>query len=379
VLAAESNQSKTLKPLLEIGDYVPNFQLPATTGKAVSAADFAGKSTIVFFYLKDGGTSCTTEARGFRDLYPEFQKIGFGVIGIGIDSEASHKDFAMANNLLFPLLSDASAEVCARFGALRPEIVNEQSAIALSRTTYLVGADSRISKVYSDVQSPNHPAEVLEDARQLVLREEPPQRMIRHAPVLLVPNALPLDLCKTLIEVWEADNGDSGFMKQVDGKTVGMYDYSHKIRRDHFLKPGAVQNRVQSYIANRVVPEILRTFNYAVTRREDFRIGCYDASRGGYFRPHRDNTTEGTAHRRFAMSLLLNDDYEGGDLRFPEFGKHTYRPAAGGAVIFSCSLLHEATDVTAGRRFVLLSFMYGEAEAKAREEYNRRMGGSYRK
>jgi predicted 2-oxoglutarate/Fe(II)-dependent dioxygenase YbiX len=119
-------------------------------------------------------------------------------------------------------------------------------------------------------------------------------------------------------------------------------------------------------------------FNYEVSRFEDFRIACYDSARGGYFRPHRDNTTEGTAHRRFAMSLLLNDDYEGGTLRFPEYGLHEYRPDAGSAVVFSCSLLHEATDVTRGQRFVLLSFFYGEKEAKIREEYNKRTGGEYR-
>jgi predicted 2-oxoglutarate/Fe(II)-dependent dioxygenase YbiX len=78
------------------------------------------------------------------------------------------------------------------------------------------------------------------------------------------------------------------------------------------------------------------------------------------------------------MSLLLNDDYEGGYLRFPEYGLHRYRTKAGGACIFSCSLLHEATDVTAGLRFVLLSFFYGEAEAKMREEYNKRTGRAYR-
>jgi predicted 2-oxoglutarate/Fe(II)-dependent dioxygenase YbiX len=167
-------------------------------------------------------------------------------------------------------------------------------------------------------------------------------------------------------------------MKQVADKTVGMVDYKHKIRRDHFIKSGEIQTRLQSYLSARVVQEVRKAFNYAVTRREDFRIACYDASKGGYFRPHRDNTTEATAHRRFAMSLLLNDDYEGGFLRFPEYGKHTYRPEAGGAVVFSCSLLHEATDVTAGRRFVLLSFFYGEAEAKLREEYNKRVGGEYK-
>jgi predicted 2-oxoglutarate/Fe(II)-dependent dioxygenase YbiX len=196
--------------------------------------------------------------------------------------------------------------------------------------------------------------------------------------VLLIPNVVPADLCHELIQRWQTENEDSGFMKQVEGKTVGMLDYSHKVRRDHFLAPGPLQERVSKYIANRVTPEIARVFNYNVTRREDFRIACYDASRGGYFRPHRDNTTGGTAHRRFAMSLLLNDEYEGGHLRFPEYGLHRYRPKAGGACIFSCSLLHEATDVTAGRRFVLLSFFYGEAEAKMREEYNKCTGGAYR-
>jgi hypothetical protein len=58
-----------------------------------------------------------------------------------------------------------------------------------------------------------------------------------------------------------------------------------------------LQERVSRYLANCVTPEITRVFNYNVTRREDFRIACYDASRGGYFRPHRDNTTGGTAHR----------------------------------------------------------------------------------
>ena len=132
--------------------------------------------------------------------------------------------------------------------------------------------------------------------------------------------------------------------------------------------------RVKQQIGMYVVPELLQAYNYNAQRFEDFRIACYDASRGGYFRPHRDNTTEGTAHRRFAMSLLLNDDYEGGALRFPDH-RRISTGRRGSAVIFSCAMLHEAMDVTAGRRFVLLSFLYGEAEAKKREEYNRRRAG----
>jgi peroxiredoxin/predicted 2-oxoglutarate/Fe(II)-dependent dioxygenase YbiX len=362
---------------MEIGEYIHNFSLPSTAGKPLSPGDFVGKSLVIFFYLKDGSDECTREAAGFRDLIGEFEKMEVAVLGIGVESEDSHKAFAVANNLPFPLLSDTTMQIYKRFGALREETIDGQSTMSPSRTTYLFTPDFRVAKSYTRVESLNHPAEVLQDAKAILLKEEP-RRMIALAPILLIPNVLPASFCKTLIDLWETQNVDSGFMKQVEGKTVGMVDYNHKIRRDHFIQPGEIQTRLQGYLSNRIVPEVRKAFNYAVTRREDFRIACYDASKGGFFRPHRDNTTDATAHRRFAMSLLLNDEYDGGFLRFPEFGRHTYRPEAGGAVIFSCSLLHEATDVTAGRRFVLLSFFYGEVEAKAREEYNKRVGGIYK-
>ncbi len=75
-----------------------------------------------------------------------------------------------------------------------------------------------------------------------------------------------------------------------------------------------------------------------------------------YFRAHRDNGTPQTADRTFAVSLNLNEDYDGGELVFPEYGPTRYKPKAGAAAVFSCSLLHEALPVTHGRRFVLTTF-----------------------
>jgi predicted 2-oxoglutarate/Fe(II)-dependent dioxygenase YbiX len=102
---------------------------------------------------------------------------------------------------------------------------------------------------------------------------------------------------------------------------------------------------------------------------ERYIVCCYAAEDGGHFRAHRDNTTKGTAHRKFAVTINLNtEEYEGGALRFPEFGDRQYRPPTGGAVVFSCSLLHEALPVTAGERFAFLPFLYDEAGAKLRDE-----------
>jgi predicted 2-oxoglutarate/Fe(II)-dependent dioxygenase YbiX len=117
---------------------------------------------------------------------------------------------------------------------------------------------------------------------------------------------------------------------------------------------------------------IERAFMWRPTRMERYLIACYDSASGGFFKPHRDNSTHGTAHRRFAVTINLNaGEYEGGDLRFPEFGTQTYRAPTGGAVVFSCALLHEATPVTRGERYAFLPFLYDDAAAKVREANNK--------
>lgn len=361
----------------EVGDYSAAFALPSTRDKAIGANELLGRPFVLFFYLTDAADGFAQLACGFRNLYSQFSELGVEVMGIGVQNVDVQKRWVDALRLPYPLGSDADAQVSTEFGIAQHDSP-DLAVLAAARTTFLMNAGLRILKRYENIDSEHHAAEVLNDSRKM-LYPEPPRTIIEHAPVLLQQNVLTPEMCQELIELWETDgNEDSGFMKQVDGKTVGMVDYNHKIRRDHFLKSGPLLERLRGRVAGRAIPDLQQAFNYNVTRFEDFRVACYDASCGGYFRPHRDNTTDGTAHRRFAMSLLLNDNYEGGHLRFPEHSAHLYRPKAGSAVVFSCSLLHEATDVTAGRRFVLLSFFYGEAEARRREEYARRNGGGYR-
>lgn len=198
---------------------------------------------------------------------------------------------------------------------------------------------------------------------------EPPES--GFAPVLVAPRILEPPLCRKLIALYESGGGEpSGFMRQVDGKTVLITDPAHKMRRDHVIEDGALRARLALRVRRRLAPMVKRVFQFEPTRMERYLIGCYTAG-AGHFRPHRDNTTSGTAHRRFAVTINLNaEEYEGGDLRFPEFGRRTYRAPTGGAVVFSCSLLHEATPVTKGTRYAFLPFLYDEAAAKQREANN---------
>ncbi len=196
--------------------------------------------------------------------------------------------------------------------------------------------------------------------------------MLSHAPVLIIPRIFEPDFCKELIEGYHNYGGEmSGFMRDVNGKTVLMHDLNHKVRRDWLIDDSHVElrDRIQSRFNRRVIPEIKKAFQFDATRMERYLVSCYKAEEGGHFRPHRDNTTKGTAHRCFAISLNLNtEEYEGGDLRFPEFGDQKYRPPSGGCCVFSCSLLHEATPVTKGERFAFLPFLYDEAARKKRDE-----------
>jgi hypothetical protein len=222
-----------------------------------------------------------------------------------------------------------------------------------------------VAVVSVGAQPENHNPLVLK-----ILDSLPPIGTINgHAPVLVVPHVFEPELCRQLIELYEKYGGrESGFMRDVDGKTVEVSDYRHKRRKDYTITDPDLIKSLQLRLHRRVVPEIRKAFQFEATRIERHIVSCYDAADQAHFKAHRDNTTKGTAHRRFAVSINLNaEEFEGGNLRFPEFGRAMYRPPTGGAVVFGCSLLHEATQVTKGKRYAFLPFLYDEAAAKVRQ------------
>lgn len=190
-----------------------------------------------------------------------------------------------------------------------------------------------------------------------------------NAPVLILPRVFESAFCRELMAIYRNQGGiESGFMREIDGKTVLVNDARHKQRKDALLDDEAQQAAIRDRIGRRLLPEIRKAFQYNATRIERYLVARYVAG-AGWFGPHRDNTTQGTAHRKFAVTINLNtDEYDGGDLRFPEFGNRRYRAPTGGAAVFSCSLLHEALPVTRGERFACLPFLYDEAGAELRTQ-----------
>ncbi len=198
-----------------------------------------------------------------------------------------------------------------------------------------------------------------------------PQTLNQQAPVLFIPRVLDARTCSDLIAFFEKEGGQPSGVAHIEGNKIHwQQDPSVKMRRDVYMKEGIWLERIKELLARRVLPEIKRCFNFQITQHEVFKLVCYDAKTGGYFHPHRDNESRDTQHRRFAMTLNLNTgDYSGGQLRFPEFGPDLYQPERGGALIFSCSLLHEVVPVTSGERYVLLGFFFSDTEKMQAMQY----------
>lgn len=179
------------------------------------------------------------------------------------------------------------------------------------------------------------------------------------APVMLLPNLLPAEQCRRLIAALEAGHREGTVaILGADGVARHVELPDRKRRRDLTLeRDDPLYREVAAGFAGRLMPELWKAWWIDRLRTEAFYVACYQADRSDFFSAHRDNNLPGTANRRLAVSIELNDDYDGGGLVFPEYSDDRWRAPAGGGLVFSCSLMHEAVPVTAGRRYVLLAFL----------------------
>lgn len=276
--------------------------------------------------------------------------------GVGVDPAEEAALVSRLPGVRF--FRDYDRSVSRLYGASRTrDDVYRPYALLLDRTLRVVD------------MKPLREAHLLLDSLAARIGPEADPPVIDHPPILVAPRIFEPDLCTRLIAHYHASEAKaSGFMREVDGRTSRVHDADFKRRDDVIIDDEALRTETMTRIHDRLAPLIERAFGWRATRMERYIVARYGADDGGHFNRHRDNTTRGTAHRKFAVTINLNaEDYDGGDLRFPEFGERTWRAPTGGAVVFSCSLLHEATHVTRGERFAFLPFLYDDAGAALRD------------
>lgn len=148
---------------LKEGKKAPEFSLPSSTGQEISLKDFSGKKIVIlYFYPKDDTPGCTTEACGLRDQNTAIVREDAVILGVSPDGEASHRKFVEKYSLPFVLLSDEDKKVCKAYGVWIKKSMYGREYMGVARTTFIIGKDGKIKKIYEKVKPAEHPEEVLE-------------------------------------------------------------------------------------------------------------------------------------------------------------------------------------------------------------------------
>ncbi len=148
---------------LKVSDIAPDFTLKDQAGVPHTLSSLRGKWVLVYFYPKDDTPGCTKEACAIRDRWPDFAKLGIVVLGISTDSETSHRKFAAKYQLPFTLLADPQKEAVRQYGVFGAKKFMGQEYMGVVRTSFLVGPDGVIARVYEKVKPEIHAEEVLAD------------------------------------------------------------------------------------------------------------------------------------------------------------------------------------------------------------------------
>jgi hypothetical protein len=332
-LATVGNIGDTPHGRIAIGDPAPVFVLPDDSGTQWSSLDndISGRPLLLVF---GGGPSFPDTIAAFAAAEPELARLGCTLFAVTRGYDPAEIPVAR--------LIDADGAVFRAFG-----IGPAGGAVVISpnaRVTYAgPSVDTAVILDHVRRMSSLHWADVV----------------AAHPPVLMVPMALGGDDCARLVRHWhelDVRHGGAGHSDVHPGCVTFIRDYG-RVQQYH-IDDAAILGALDSKLAPRLLPEIAKAFDGRMTSREALALSRYDAADGGMLRPHRDCAAAETAHRRFSVTIPLNDDFVGGEMRFREYGERLYRPPVGTALVFACALMHEVLAVTSGSRFALVTHLW---------------------
>ncbi|MGE3622830.1 MAG: 2OG-Fe(II) oxygenase [Bdellovibrionales bacterium] len=339
---------------LEIGDPVPIFEARTLANATINLSVVAGRWVALCFLntlAQPDSSRALAELLGEAKLFNDDHLVFYGVL---TSPPVEAEMLAQVSNPALGFVMDYAGDITRAFGAFGNSRLVVLDPMLRLYADFPIGPGGRpvedMRKFLRDLPS-------VDDAAGVPV----------SAPALVVPRVLETSFCEQLINLYEHDGGvESGFMLDQQGKTSTVVNHFLKSRRDLPLIDPAVREKIRDRVVRRLVPAIERFFQYRPTRMDRYMVSCYAAETGGHFFRHRDNMNAGARHRRFAVSINLNRDYDGCDLIFPEFGRRHYRAPLGGAVVFSTGALHQVLPITRGKRYAFVPFLYGEEDAAMR-------------
>lgn len=153
--------------MVQIGQPVQPFELPATGGKTLSLGAFSGKTLVLYFYPKDNTPGCTREGQDFRDAYSAFQAAGAEIVGVSKDSVKTHENFCSKHAFPFDLIADADEVLCRQFDVIKEKNMYGRKYMGVERSTFVIDGNGVLRAEWRKVRVPGHVAEVLETVESL--------------------------------------------------------------------------------------------------------------------------------------------------------------------------------------------------------------------
>lgn len=341
------------------GALAMTFEARDEDGRLLNLDDdhLSGRYLLLAFLNDSREKSAVPVLKAIAAQRPLLEQCSAAVIAISSSSDADHNGaLKSASGFRWPVAGDPTGATFASYGLHK----NHGAAIRI-----VVLTPYRQVRVWFD--TPDDIDETMQVIMELLknsqIAEEarwaPP-----HAPVLLTPNVFSPEECGRLIESFES-GGPFIVRPPMPGEVhadykIPVYEHNRQDRVDHIVKDRNTLAFLDERIAGRIVPMVKKAFAFDITRHENLHIARYAGERSGNKMGHRDNTSAAASYRRFALTVPLNDDYEGGEIVFREYSPRGYRPEPGTAVVFSSSLLHEILETAKGVRYALITHFYNE-------------------
>jgi thioredoxin-dependent peroxiredoxin len=147
--------------MLKEGDKAPEIKLQTDADEPFQLSKLKGQKVVLYFYPRADTPGCTIEAQEFRDAIKQFNKKGSVVLGISPDTPAAQARFKTKHNLPFTLLCDVDKKVAVAYDVLKEKNMYGKKVMGIARTTFLIGEDGKIEKIFSNVKAEGHAAQVL--------------------------------------------------------------------------------------------------------------------------------------------------------------------------------------------------------------------------
>lgn len=327
---------------LQPGEPAPWFRQRANDNPYYTFDTAAGRYLVLCFLASSLDPLAAAALKSVADNRALFDDKRFSFFGLTMDRRDDSEKLLQPQLPGIRHLFDFDGTVGKLYGALPIDLRPNEANVAMRRFWVVVGPSLRVMRLFPFEADGSEQAALF-----AYLRALPPPELAsgfaQHPPILMLDNVFEREFCEGIVTLFRARNK----------------------RDDYILEDEKLRQAIQIRIQRRVLPEVLKAFQFRPTHMENYVISSLGKKVAA---PHRDNGGRTIAHRRFSIIVNLNDDFTGGGLVFPEYSAQEFRAPGGGACVFSSSLLHADRPVTEGRRYTFRPFLFDNLGAQVRAQ-----------